>query len=61
MQLHPAVSQTGSACLQGPSARERKRDSNAFESARADYSKIHISAKAAVGASGDHRTEQWLG
>lgn len=45
----------------GPSARETKRDSHAFDSARAEWSKANISSKTAVGASGDHRNEVWLG
>ena len=46
---------------QGPSARETKRDSHAFEAARAQWGKATISNKTAVGASGDHRNEVWLG
>ena len=47
--------------VQGPSAKEAKRDTTAFEAARAEWSKATLSAKGSVGASGDHRSEMWLG
>ena len=46
---------------QGPSAKEAKRDTTAFEAARAEWSKATLSAKGSVGATGDHRSEMWLG
>ena len=47
--------------LQGPSAREARRDTTAFEAARAEWGKAELSIKGGVGAEGDHRTELWLG
>ena len=49
------------AWLQGPSAREARRDTTAFEAARAEWGKAELSIKGGVGAEGDHRTELWLG
>ena len=46
---------------QGPSAREARRDTTAFEAARAEWGKAELSIKGGVGAEGDHRTELWLG
>ena len=47
--------------LQGPSAKEARRDTTAFEAARAEWGKAELSIKGGVGADGDHRSEVWLG
>lgn len=47
---------------QGPTAREARRDTTAFETARAEWSRSAISVRGkGVGAEGDHGTEVWLG
>ncbi|CAL5220662.1 g2708 [Coccomyxa viridis] len=45
----------------GPTAREARRDTTAFEAARAEWGKADLSIKGGVGAEGDHRSEVWLG
>ena len=53
---------TGMVCSgQGPSAKEARRDTTTFEAARAEWSKATLSIKGSVGATGDHRSEVWLG
>lgn len=47
--------------LQGPTAREARRDTTAFEAARAEWGKAELSIKGGVGQEGDHRSEVWLG
>lgn len=44
----------------GPSAVERRRDTTAFDAARAEWSRATVSARGKVGT-GDHRNEAWLG
>jgi len=47
--------------LQGPTAREARRDTTAFDAARAEWGKAELSIKGGVGQEGDHRSEVWLG
>ncbi|KAK9818350.1 hypothetical protein WJX72_011096 [[Myrmecia] bisecta] len=46
---------------QGPSSKEQRRDTTAFEAARTSWSKASVSARGAVGGGGDHGSEVWLG
>ncbi|CAK0783416.1 hypothetical protein CVIRNUC_006615 [Coccomyxa viridis] len=55
------VQEQRAARRKGPSAREARRDTTAFEAARAEWGKAELSIKGGVGAEGDHRTELWLG
>lgn len=47
--------------LQGPSDKEIRRDITTFEEARSTWAKTRVSHRRKVGASGDHKTEMWLG
>ncbi|GFH32600.1 uncharacterized protein HaLaN_31845, partial [Haematococcus lacustris] len=47
---------------QGPSRREIERDSTSFERARADWSRIAVSSRGKVGATGEAAAQlNWLG
>jgi len=49
-------------CMQGPSAREARRDVTSFETARAEWSRSDVSIRGkGVGTEGDHGVEVWLG
>ena len=41
--------------------KEKRRDVTAFEEARIEWAKEKVSNRGMVGASGDHRSEAWLG
>ena len=47
--------------VQGPSAREARRDVTSFDKARTEWSRATVSARGMVGAEGDHGQEVWLG
>jgi hypothetical protein len=48
--------------MQGPSAREARRDVTSFETARAEWSRSDVSIRGkGVGTEGDHGVEVWLG
>ncbi|GIL57646.1 hypothetical protein Vafri_12844 [Volvox africanus] len=45
----------------GPSQKEINRDTTSFERARSDWSRATLSARGKVGASGDAKSQNWLG
>jgi hypothetical protein len=47
--------------LQGPSARETRRDVTSFEAARKEWGAAAVSHRGNVGGGGDHGSEVWLG
>ncbi len=55
------VKQARAARPTGPSQKEINRDTTSFERARSEWSRAHVSARGKVGASGDAKTQNWLG
>lgn len=58
--LHTFAKDQRTRRQRGPSAKEKRRDTTAFEAARKDWSSRTVSARGTI-MTGDHKTETWLG